>query len=150
MIIIFIILRRCYSVDNGIYDNSPTDSWPTRRFTDSVFFFTDSPTRPLTDTTSHRQNLQNLKKNSPTYSPTFTDSYYSWKMNEKKSSINHIVTRRQFACPKWKKQHSITDPGNTSILGCPMCRCLKMETKLFVCVGVLRPIQQRGNVEPVS
>ena len=70
--------------------NSPTDNWPTRRFTDGVFF-TDSR---LTDTTSDRHDKSQTKlkkkkkkkkKNSPRHSTTLTDSYYSWKMNERKS-----------------------------------------------------------------
>ena len=72
-----------------IYDNSPTDTWPTRRFSDSVFSPTaDSPTRPLTDTTITDKIKTKIKikiRNSPTHLPTLTDSYYSWKMNERKS-----------------------------------------------------------------
>ena len=77
-----------------IYDNSPTDNWPTRRFTDSVFSPTaDSLTWPLTDTTSHRHNLKkkNLKNHRLTrrHSPTVT---IPGKWMKENLSVNHKIS----------------------------------------------------------
>ena len=44
-----------------IYDNSPTDNWPTRQLSDGTFSpTTNSSTRPLADTTSHRHFFKKL------------------------------------------------------------------------------------------
>ena len=83
-------IKATHRQTTGRHDDSPT-----------VFFSptADLPTRPVTDTTSHRQKLkktkkqktkkkkqqQKKKKKSPRHSTTLTDSYYSWKMNERKS-----------------------------------------------------------------
>ena len=56
-----------------IYDNSPTDNWPTRQLSDSNFSpTTNSPTRPLDDKTSHRHFFKKLT-DTCRHSPTLTD-----------------------------------------------------------------------------
>ena len=66
----------------GRHDDSPT-----------MFFSatTNSPTRPLTDRTSHRQIKKKLT-DIHRYSPTLTDCYYSWKMNERKSFFSNTMS----------------------------------------------------------
>ena len=59
-----------------------TDNWPTRRFTDSVFSLTsNSPTRPLTDRTSHWQKLKKL-----------TDTHWQVTMSGKWMKEKHFIT----------------------------------------------------------
>ena len=64
----------------GIYDNSPTDNWPTRQLSDGTFSpTTNSPTRPLADTTSHRhffKKLTGTRRHSPT--ETFQEKGWKW------------------------------------------------------------------------
>ena len=65
-------------------------------------FFTDSR---LTDTTTDQHDKSQTKfkkkiKNSPTHSQTLTDSYYSYKMNERKLFCQ---PQSQFICQSRKK-----------------------------------------------
>ena len=56
-----------------IYDNSPTDNWPTCQLTDSKYSpTTNSPTRLLTDRTSHRQRMRKFA-DTLRQSPTLID-----------------------------------------------------------------------------
>ena len=68
-----------------IYDNSPTDNWPTRQLCDSNFSpTTNSPTRPLADTTSHRQFFLKTHR----HSPTLTDRAFPRKGVKRNISYN--------------------------------------------------------------
>ena len=83
-----------------IYDNSPTDNWPTWRFTGSVFSPTaDSPTRPLTNTTSHKIK----KKLTNSLADTHSQSYYSWKLNDRKLFCQPQSHMTPVSLPKMKK-----------------------------------------------
>ena len=109
------------------YDNSTTDNWPTRQLSDSNFSpTTNSPPRPLADTTSHRQFFLKTHR----HSPTLTDRAFPRKRDEKNffqgqycfifgnEHIHHFAFNTQtngFQPLAFQRMSSQSTSGNTEI-----------------------------------